>query len=332
MNGQIKIACFHLNQVGDLLFSLPALYNLRKKYPDAHITSIVRSGCKDLLILSGLVDDILVRPKGFKQTFLQFARRLRREKFDYMLLFSTAEEAWLLGQLSGARVKAGFTHSMRGLLLSPAVPWIPPPSTANNLRLAESLGCTTIKDNYAGLIMPGESEISAANNLLAETGLQPDDRYAVISSGTSTGREIKCWADDRFAAVADRLYLEFGMKSLVAGLNGGEGICSMSANAIDITGRTSLPVLAAVLKKSSLFIGVDSGVMHLAASVDTPVVGIFGPTDPEITGPQGTGHQIVRFPVDCSPCHRKECDNNRRCMAGVTIDMVFSAARSILEK
>ncbi|MHB1001845.1 MAG: glycosyltransferase family 9 protein [Armatimonadota bacterium] len=325
-----NIACFHLNQVGDLLFSLPAICNLRLKYPDARITSIARPGCSDLLLLSGLVDNVLVRPRGFADTYFKFANHLRCEKFDLMLLFSTAEEAWFLAQLSGAHVKVGFTRFLNGFMLSEKVPWIPPPSTSNNLRLVESIGCPVIKTDYVGLIHPGETEQSAAREILRQAGLDDNSKYAVISSGTSTGREIKCWSDEKFAETADSIYQQHGMKSLVVGVNGGERICGLSSTAIDLTSKTSLPVLASILQDASVFIGVDSGVMHLAASVGAPVVGLFGPSNPEVTGPQGTGHKIIYIDLDCRPCLKKDCNIGRQCMEKISTDMVISAINEII--
>lgn len=322
-----KIACFHLNQVGDLLFSLPAIYNLRHMFPDAQITSIVRKGCDGLISRTGLVDTVLVRPRGASDLYLKFLPKLRQEHFDLMLLFSTSEEAWIISQFSGSKIKVGFDHCMKGLLLDISVPWVPPPSTDNNLNLVKALGCPITKTDYTDLIHPTDQDLSDADKLLNEYGLA--DGYVTFSPGTSTGTEIKRWSDEKFAQAADRLYDKYQLKSAVVGLTGGEQIASMSNNAVDITGKTSIPVLCAVLKQSKLFVGVDSGVMHLAASLGTSVAALFGPTDEDITGPQGIGHRIIRTDIECRPCMKKECAIGRRCMEEITVNMLMDIIYSM---
>lgn len=320
------IACFHLNQIGDVLFSLPALHNLKAKFPQARVVSVVRPQCAELLRLSGLVDEIVERPHSVPSD-VSVARRLARRKPDLALLFSTSFAAWAMALLSGARARVGFTA--RGLFLTQRVPWAPPPSMQNNLRLVEAIGCPAVKRDYVGLISPGEAERDAADCIIREAGLDPADPFAVLCSGTSTGREIKRWSDEGFAEVADRLSAEHGLKPLVVGVGGGAAICDQSKSAVDLTGKTPLPVLAAVLQKARVFIGVDSGVMHLAAAVGTPVIGLFGPSDPTKTGPQGEGHHVICVDLPCRPCLTSRCDLGRACMERITPEMVLSAASSL---
>lgn len=327
MDNPKKIACFHMNQVGDLLFSLPAIYNLRQKYPDAQITSIVRNGCDGLISRTGLVDKILVRPRSTSDMYLRFVPKLRHERFDLILLFSTSEEAWIVSQISNIRVKAGFNHCMRGFLLDIKAPWMSPPSTQNNLKLIKSLGCPVIKTDYTGLIQPNEEDQLKADCLLKDYQLL--DGYIVISPGTSTGREVKRWSDNKFAEAADLLYDKYKLKSVVVGLTGGDQITSQSQNVIDMTGKTSLPVLCSILKKAKLFIGVDSGVMHLAASMGTPVAALFGPTDESVTGPQGSGNKIIHAAIDCRPCMKKDCTIGRRCMEEIAVNMLIDSICSM---
>ena len=87
---------------------------------------------------------------------------------------------------------------------------------------------------------------------------------------------------------------------------------------------------AALLDRADLFIGVDSGALHVAAALGTQVVGLYGPSDPNITGPQGLGHLVVRHPVDCSPCFRRTCSIGRVCMINIEADAVIEAAERAL--
>ncbi|MHB0912496.1 MAG: glycosyltransferase family 9 protein [Armatimonadota bacterium] len=322
-----KIVCIHMNQVGDLLFSLPALHNLRAHFPEAHIASVVRPSCKSLLALSGLVDEIIERPRGGLAADVRIARRIRSGSFDLLVLFSTSFATWAMAQVSGVRHKAGFTGSMHGLLLQTRAPWTPPPSMQNNLRLTEAIGCPMVKRDYTGLITPSKTDKEQAEAILRSVGIGPEGRFAVLAPGSSTGREVKCWSGEKFAEVADIMSDKFALRSVVVGL-GGSRIPSESA--IDLTGKTSLPVLAAVLAQSKVFIGIDSGAMHLAAAMGTPVVGLFGPSDPAVTGPQGEGHTVIGVNEPCAPCLSSRCNLDRRCMEGITPEMVVSAAARIL--
>jgi capsular polysaccharide export protein len=323
-----RIACFHLNQIGDLLFSLPALQNLRARYPEAHIAGIVRPACRDLLLLSGLVDEVIERPGGSFAHSVRLGMQIRRRSFDLMLLFSTSHSAWMVAQMSGSKVKAGFTDGVFRPGIQQRVPWSPPPSTESNLRLIEAIGCPVVKRDYVGLIRPGESELSQAHELLDSIGA--GDRIAVLSPGASKGREIKRWPDECCAAVADALKEQFGLTPVIVGMKGdADGVMGISRHARDITGRTSLPVLAGVLARAKLLIGADSGVMHLSGAVGTPVVALFGPTDHTMTGPQGD-HRIVRLGLDCAPCQASTCAIGYRCMTEITPGMVLEAVSDLI--
>lgn len=326
-----RIACFHLNQVGDLIFSLPALYNLRMGFPEAHIASVARPPCRELLLLSGLVDQVIERPRRPFGSNLRVASHLRRERFDLAVVFSTSLGMASLALLSGAPVRAGFTHSKGKLFLTQHVAWSPPPSPQNNLRLVEAIGCPVVKTDYVRLIRPAGPDQEEARRILEAVGIGPDDQIAILAPGTSSRREVKSWSDAGFAEVADRLASEYGLKPVIVGSDSGTQICDLSKGTTDLTGKTSLSSLVAILDRARILIGVDSGVMHLAAAVGTPVVALFGPSDPAVTGPQGEGHQVVKADVHCAPCLKAECRIGRPCMEEITADMVFSAMASLLE-
>ena len=316
-----------MNQMGDLLFTLPALYNLRARFQEAHIASVTRPNCREILLLSGLVDEIIERPRGFKPNAVKI---LRRGNFDLAVLFSTSFGMWALALLSGAKYRVCFTHSMPGLFFHQRIPWSPPPSTENNLRLVEAIGCPIVKNDYVGLVQPGQADLDEACRILQSAGINDGEPFVIFSPGTSDRGAIKRWPAENFAKVADRLADEMGVRSVVIGLDGGIGICNLSKNAVDLTGQTPLPVLAGVLKMARTFIGVDSGVMHLAAAVGISVIGLFGPSDPRMTGPQGEGHAIITAGVGCAPCLKSECDLGRKCMESITADMVLSSVSQIL--
>lgn len=328
MNRHNKIACLHMNQLGDMLFSFPALYNLRDYFSDSHITSIVRSSSYELIKRTYLVDDVIIRPKSSISEYLRFIKRIRSKKFDLVLLFSTSEETWILSQLCGAKYTIGFDHFAKGMMLDKVVHWTPPPSTENDINLVKTLGCPIIKIDYQDIIQLNEEDIYSADSLLKRNGID-DNKFFIMAPGTSSGKEMKRWSDELFAETADRLFDKFGCKSIVVGLGKGESITSLSSNTIDFTGKTSIVVLCAILKRASLFVGVDSGVMHLAASMRVPVAALFGPTNENVTGPQGAEHRVIHSDVSCRPCLKKSCSAGRICMANISVDMVIDGINSM---
>jgi len=319
-----------MNQIGDLLFSLPAVYNLKQRFPNACITSVVRPGCRDLIMLSDLPDEVLERTRGRLLARLELAATLRREHPDLAVLFSRSFENWALAMLSGAKIRVGFKGLTTGRMLHYRVRKTGPPSTENNLRLVEAIGCPVTKKDYVGLIGPGDRDREAADQLLDSMGVDRGQAIAVLSPGTSPGREIKRWTDEGFARVADGLKAELGLTPVVVGTDGGERICRLSEHALDATGKTSLPVLAAVLSRANVFVGIDSGIMHLAPAVGTPVVGLFGPTDPGVTGPQGEGHVVITAGLDCAPCGKTKCPDPV-CMHRIEVSQIVQAAAMLRE-
>lgn len=325
-----RIVCFHLNQLGDLLFSLPALYNLRQALPHAYVASVVRPNLRPLLEASGLVNEVVERPCGGIKEDLHTATKLRHKRFDTGVLISTSPGTSLIALLAGIPRRIGFVHSMSRLLLTHAVPFEPPPSTLNNLRLMEVMGCSMVKRDYVGLIKADASSRQDSEQLLRLAGVGDGDSYVVLAPGTSSGREIKRWSDEGFAQVADLLQSRYGLRSVVVGNTSGQRISKISGNTVDLTNKTSISTLTAIVEEARLLIGVDSGVLHLAAAVGTPVVALFGPTNPNITGPQGDGHQVIYACLPCRPCMSDKCKFDRKCMEMIRPDEVIESAERIL--
>ena len=146
--------------------------------------------------------------------------------------------------------------------------------------------------------------------------------------------ETKLWEDEKFAILCDRIKEELGIAIVMTGGEAGplDRIQAwMKTNAVNLGGQTTLRELACLYRQASLLITTDSGPMHLAAAVGTPVVALFGPTDPARTGPYGPGHRVIRGRLSCIPCFRKECET-RSCMRGITVEEVFEAAKGVLEQ
>ena len=187
--------------------------------------------------------------------------------------------------------------------------------------------------------MPGDSAFWPA--LAAD--VRPSSPYVVLVPGASNG-SAKRWAPLSWAALGDRLSAELGLHVVLCGARseaplGVEILAAMQEPVQDLIGGTSVPKLGAALLPAALVVAGDTGPLQLAAALGQPVVGIFGPSDPINTGPQGKHTATVRLGLPCSPCYDlrspAECklpDKSIACMVQLPVDRVFEAARDLLAR
>jgi ADP-heptose:LPS heptosyltransferase len=328
-----KICIIHLNQIGDLVFSLPLLKSLKDNFPDAAIHSVVRPFLQDLLAESPWVDRILLRVSSLKAK-LELLKEIRRSQYDLLICLGRSEESLMLTLLSGAKLKAGFANFFWdwGLDLKENIEGHN--SWYNNAKLLRLLNIKISQNNYVGLLNVNEDK--SLRDLPAE--------FAVISPAASRRRQIKAWAPEKFAELIILLQQNFRFVSVLVGSNEDktynhtvmdsvkEKAGNNSIDIINFTGNTGLGRLCLVLKQASLFVGIDSGVMHLASSLDIPVVGLFGPTDPRFVGPQNSRSRVVsKDDMDCVPCYLKPCDH-RNCMNELGVETVLAACRQVISE
>lgn len=324
-----RIAILHLNQIGDLLFALPLLKALRQHSPDATIHSYIKPYLCDLLESTNLADDIIPRRGGLKDT-LGLIRQVRCSRYDLLISLSRSEECLLIAGCSGARTKAGFSHLPLDRLLHVRETIEGHNSWSNNARLLERLGVKVPDGGYVGLLPREHYE-----------GIAPlPDRYVVLSSGASSRRQTKAWDPCKFAVVADTLHDLFGLVPvLVGGADcrrcNDEMLSAMHPQVrtvcLDLTGAIGLRQLSALLAGAALFVGIDSGVMHMASAHDVPLVALFGPSDPAFVAPHNHRSMIVRNDsLACVPCYLKPCDHCT-CMNSITVEQVLSACARLLQ-
>jgi heptosyltransferase-2 len=326
-----KICVIHLNQIGDLCFSLPLLKSLRDNFPQASIHSVVRPYLEGLLADSPYVDRIILRKEGNLARF-GLIWTLLRGHYDLLITLPRSEEALLLAGLSGASLKAGFAHPPWDLGLTVKEVIQGHNSWFNNAKLLDRLGIPVSQNNYVGLL-----KVDAP---VTVNGLPW--RYAIFSPGASRLRLAKAWDERKFASVIARLSMEFGLSCVLVGGNDTAectGTIAMHVEellkggvhqVVDLAGKINLRELTAVIKKAKLFVGIDSGVMHMASALDIPTIGIFGPTDPFYVAPQNRRSTVVRQDLACSPCYLREPCMNRRCLEELDAEKVIEACRRVL--
>jgi lipopolysaccharide heptosyltransferase II len=328
-----RICVIHLNQIGDLLFSLPVLKALRESDPEATIHSVIRPHLRDLLIQSPYVDRLIPKRRGLREV-LRLIREIRKNRYDLLISLSNSQESLFLTAMSGAGVKAGFSSFPWDLGLDVKEEIEGHHSSVHNLKLLKRLNIAVSKKDYVGLlVLPAREE---ENRPMELPGFKPNGKYAVLSPGTSVRRTVKAWGEDKFADLILLLNERYGLNPVIVGgkddqessggiieaLHRKEG--QREIHVRNLAGKTVLKDLCYLLREADLFVGVDSGIMHLAASFDIPVVGIFGPTDPFYVGPQGARSVVVREELKCVPCHLKGCPE-RTCMEKLEVTKVLEA-------
>ena len=318
-----RIGILHLNQIGDLLFALPLLKALRQHAPTATIHSYVKPYLRELLEASALVDAVRVRRGGLRDT-LQLVRQVRRERYDLVISLSRSEECLLIAGLSGAVRRVGFTHPPLDRLLTAREAIEGHNSWSNNAKLLVHLGVPAPAGGYVGLLprhgYDGPGPLPA--------------RFVVLSPGASSRRQTKAWDPGKFAQLADALQERYGLAPVLVG-----GADCRSCNdellgamrpvvrdaSLDLTGAIGLCQLSALLARADLFVGIDSGVMHMAAAHDVPLVALFGPSDPAFVAPHNRRSRIVRNEsLACVPCYLQPCDHCT-CMRSISVGQVLDA-------
>ena len=345
----MKILIVKLSAIGDVIHTLPALTALRRHYPNAQIDWLVETAAADLVQGHAALNRVLIwRRREFVQLlkagrfssaaglFLSLLQQLRDSRYDLILDFQALLKSSLWIFLAKARRKAGFgkgmEHSEKShLFLNERIPAISMEVHAldRGLRLLRAFG---ISDSQVRYDLPIEKEEErAAEQLMVESGVRLNRPFVAINPVAKW--PTKLWAAERFRELAEGL-LRKGFQVVFTGskedrphIDEMAGTLSPSIRRLD--GRTTLKVLAAVYRSASVVVSTDTGPMHLAAAVRTPVVALFGPTAPWRTGPYGEGHVVLRAGVRCSPCFSRSCKTTdlepMACMNRITVEQVVDA-------
>jgi len=329
----VKILIRATNWVGDAIMALPALRAVRTRFPEAEITILARPYVAFLYKNQQVCDNMI---------FVDYKRdmvgEIHAQKFDVALLLQNAFEAAWFAWRAGIPERIGYARDGRSLLLTKAVP-VPKPGEIPSheqyyyLELLRRAGWLDTLPNefFITLNVPEETRRRAAEFLLSNV-VRPDSFRIAIGAGASYG-SAKCWPPDRFAELANRLQVQQpGVDVILFGTRAEAPVSSAIAAGmrfppIDLTGKTAIDDLPALLSQCHLFIGNDSGAMHVAAAVGLPVVAVFGPTDPFGTAPVTPRCSIVQEKPYCSPCFLRRCPTDHRCMTRITPDAVEAAAR-----
>jgi heptosyltransferase-2 len=337
----VKILIRATNWVGDAIMALPALNAIRKLFPDAGIAIVARPYVADIYRDQQICDQLIpYDPDGLHAGFSgreRLAAEIRAQKFDVALLLQNAfDAAWLVWRAKIPE-RIGYARDGRSFLLTKAVAVprpgeIPAREQFYYLELLRRAGWmdSAQDETFIGLHVLEEKRRSASE-FLCKSGVRSGARRIAIGAGASYG-SAKCWLPSRFAEVTNRLQSEADADVILFGTAAEASVSAaisaeMRRSPIDLTGKTAIADLPALLSQCHLFIGNDSGAMHVAAAVGLPIVAIFGPTDPFGTAPVTLRCSVVQQKPYCSPCFLRRCPIDHRCMTAITADMVEAAAR-----
>jgi heptosyltransferase-2 len=328
----VKILIRATNWVGDAIMALPALRAVRSRFPEAEITILARPYVAAIYKEQQVCNNMM-----FVEDARDTVSELRAQKFDSALLLQNAFQAAWFAWRAGIPERIGYARDGRSVLLTKAVPVpkvgeIPVHEQYYYLELLRRAGWldSLPNESFIKLNVP-EGDRQRAAEFLLSASVRPDSFRIAIGAGASYG-SAKCWPPDRFAELANRLQAQTPADVILFGASAEAAVSSaiaagMSHTPINLTGKTSIKDLPALLSQCHLFVGNDSGAMHVAAAVGLPVVAVFGPTDPFGTAPVTPRCSIVQEKPYCSPCFLRRCPTDHRCMTRVTPNAVEAAAR-----
>ena len=337
----MKILIRATNWVGDAIMALPALRAVRRKFPEAEIAILARPYVADIYRDQEICNQLIAYESQGKHEGIfgreRLAVELRAQKFDLGLLLQNAfDAAWLVWR-AGIPERIGYARDGRGVLLTKPIPVpktgeIPPHEKFYYLELLRRAGwIDSLPDEPLIALNVSESNRRRAEGFLARCGVRSNSLRIALGAGASYG-SAKCWPPSRFAELANRLQSEseadvilFGTAAEAAVTRAISG--ELRRPPIDLTEKTSIADLPALLSQCHVFIGNDSGAMHVAAGVGLPVVAVFGPTDPYGTAPVTLRCTIVQQKPYCSPCFLRHCPTDHRCMRDINAEMVEAAVK-----
>jgi heptosyltransferase I len=349
----VNILIVKTSAIGDVIHTLPALWSLRTKYPEAHIAWLVEEAAADLLTGHPALNRVLVASRKTWLADLRaghllralrgallFIKLLRDRHYDLIIDFQGLIKSAIWVFLAKGDRKVGFGRGMEHaehsyLVLNEHVPAVHMDQHAidRSLLLVKGIGVPASGIRYELPSSPQHE--SEAASLLRELGIGGEDRFVAINPMARW--PTKLWEPASFALLADRLQSQ-GVPVMFTGgqddRSSLDHICQLMTSRVRrLDGKTSLKTLAAIYRRAQVLITTDSGPMHLASAVGASVVALFGPTAPWRTGPYGKNHSVLRAGITCSPCFKKQCltteYEKQACMKRISVDEV---TRVVLEK
>jgi lipopolysaccharide heptosyltransferase I len=326
-----RILIIKPSALGDVVHTLPVLKLLRRRWPEAHVAWVVGGAFASLLEGHPQLDEVIRfergrfargwRDPGAAAGLFRFDRELRGGAFDLVIDLQGLFRSGWMTMRTRAPVRVGFSNAreLAHLFYTHRIAVDSPDQHAVDryLKLCDALGCGRAPVEFSFHVTDQDRQH------VAEI-LGHDRPFAVLLPGTNW--PTKRWPVEHFAALVGPLRERFGLDSIVAGGPDVAGIAGLIPRAINVVGKTSnLRQLVALLERADLVIANDSGPMHIAAALGRPLVTMFGPTNPQRTGPYGRLDSVVRLDIPCSPCYSRRC-SHQSCLKWLQAEHVLAVA------
>jgi heptosyltransferase-2 len=334
-----KILVRATNWLGDAVMSLPALRALRERFPKAQIVILAKPWVADLYRRESFCDRMIPYTARTLREIWAAGRGLAPENFDCAILLQNAFEAAAVAWLAGVPERIGYARDGRSVLLTRAIAVphkgeIPRHERFYYLELLHRAGILENLPENDRILLDGAPQARAAGLARFEE-LGMGGTVVGMSPGAAYGN-AKRWLPERFAEAAAKIATELGASVAIFGSQEEGELCSAIAAAIpgpvvNFAGQTTLGEYIDLAAACRVYLTNDSGGMHVASALSVPTVAIFGATDDVGTGPTGPLVRVVREAVECSPCLKRECPIDHRCMTRVPADRVANVALHLLK-
>ncbi|MFC1508174.1 lipopolysaccharide heptosyltransferase II [Candidatus Omnitrophota bacterium] len=330
-----RILIVNVNWLGDTLFATPFIKTVKENYPKSYIAIFTHSRCREILEGNPYIDEIIIYDEKDQHKHLlgrfSIVSQLKSKRFHMAFILRRSLSRTMLLFLSKIPERIGYDNKKSGFLLTKRIP-----SPCKDLHrvehflgIARGMGMKPKSVSYDFFI--SKEDDSQSEKILKDVGLENGEDFIVVNPGGNW--DLKRWPAENFAKLADEIIDRFKMKVVLTGAEKDIGLCKkisglMKNTPLLVCGKTNLKTLGAIFKKAKKVISNDSGPMHIAVGVRTPVVALFGPTSPQITGPYGEGvYDILQKEVDCNvPCYKLSCEDNK-CMKAITVENVLGAIK-----
>ena len=329
-----KILIIKLRGIGDVVLSTIVIDNLRKDFPEARIDYLVEAPSQPGLTGVAGINQVLIFERNNFREKVKLILKIRKNKYDLILDFFTNPSTALVTYFSGAKYRAGYPYRGRKYAYNLFGPAERSKYHTAQLHL-ETLRAIGINSSYKALYYNiGSSALHVAEKYLRDSFIENNFVVGICPTG---GWASKKCEPEKFAEIAEALIKKFNAKIFIIWGKSDEAdavkIHSLLGDKSILAPETTIQELAAMIARCKILIANDSGPMHIAAAVETPVLGLFGPTNPYMHGPYGEKNEWIRVDsLDCIECNLLDCPKNHECFRDLKVEDVLAKIELLLSK
>ncbi len=333
----MKIVLRSPNWIGDCVMALPAIHALKQSLPNSKIFIITKEYLKDFFLNIDEIEGVITIPdKVSISNITKISKVIKSRGFDIGILFTNSFISAFLFKIAGIKKNYGYNRDLRGFLLNSKIKF--PKNEKHHrffyLDLINNIFETKITDISKNLIKFSIEEKAIAKRKMSEAGLNFEKKIIGLSTTAAYGN-AKVWPAKMFTELIKKIQVKYPDIQII--LFGSKKESSkidiikneIKNNCFNFAGILTLRESMIGISLCDIFVSNDSGLMHLADTLNVPLIGIFGPTIPHKTKPIGMRTEILYKKVSCSPCKHRECPLDHKCMINITVEMVYN---SIIEK